>query len=337
MFDDSPLVSIVVPIFKVEQYLDKCIYSIVNQKYKNIEIILVDDGSPDRCPAMCDEWEKRDLRISVIHKDNGGLSDARNAGIRYASGKYVYCVDSDDVIDPSLVQCAVDTACRWNADVVMFKFSCMKEDGTAISSGNNDNGFIYPESCFSSEQILEWMWKEKIPNYAWSFLALRSIYVGSSIDYPKDRLMEDLATTYKIISSANKIALINDSLYFYRMRSGSILDKKSPQLVMDYVTSIEEISRYSEENYPSLFVTQNNWAIKNLYTSLIWSYNIKNQFSGNDYKITKKRILRIINEYIKKIPFNEISVTNKIEFILSKFGLLAMMSVISRHRHENQG
>lgn len=335
MIDVSPLVSIVVPIFKVEQYLDQCIHSIVNQKYKNIEIILVDDGSPDRCPAMCDEWKKRDSRISVIHKGNGGLSDARNVGIRHASGKYVYCVDSDDVIDSSLVQRAVDAACSWNADVVMFRFSYMKEDGTIISSGNDGNSFAYQESCFSSEQILEWMWKEKIPNYAWSFLVLKSIYTEFSIVYPKDRLMEDLATTYKIVSASRKIALINDVLYFYRMRSGSILDKKSPRLVMDYVTSIEEISRYADNNYSSLSVSQNNWAIKNLYTSLIWLYDVKNQFTDGGYEFAKKKILQIIDERIEKISFNDISLTNKVEFVLSKFRLLAIMSLISRYRHEN--
>ena len=93
---DNLLVSIIVPIYKVEEYLDECVESIINQTYSNIEIILVDDGSPDRCPQLCDEWAKKDNRIKVIHKENGGVSSARNAGITLSKGEWIWFVDSDD-------------------------------------------------------------------------------------------------------------------------------------------------------------------------------------------------------------------------------------------------
>ena len=98
------LISVIVPVYKVEPYLNKCIESIVNQTYKNLEIILVDDGSPDNCPAICDSWAEKDSRIKVIHKENGGLSDARNAGMVHATGEYIAFVDSDDYIDPEMYQ-----------------------------------------------------------------------------------------------------------------------------------------------------------------------------------------------------------------------------------------
>ena len=98
------LISVIVPVYKVEAYLDRCVQSIVDQTYTNLDIILVDDGSPDRCPQMCDEWAKRDRRIRVIHKENGGLSDARNAGLRMAAGAFVAFVDSDDDVDLQYIE-----------------------------------------------------------------------------------------------------------------------------------------------------------------------------------------------------------------------------------------
>ena len=120
------LVSIVVPIYKVEPYLEKCVESIRNQTYKNLEIILVDDGSPDKCGAMCDEYAEADPRIRVIHKQNGGLSDARNAGVERASGEYLLFVDSDDYIDRELVEKAVMTAQESRCDIVLFDYYCVE-------------------------------------------------------------------------------------------------------------------------------------------------------------------------------------------------------------------
>ena len=102
--EHEPLVSIIIPVYKVEKFLDECVKSVVAQTYRNLEILLVDDGSPDDCPAMCDAWATRDPRVRVIHKSNGGLSDARNAGIAQATGSYIYFADSDDAVAPTLVE-----------------------------------------------------------------------------------------------------------------------------------------------------------------------------------------------------------------------------------------
>ena len=115
----NSLVSVIVPIYKVEDYLDECVKSIVGQTYKNIEIILVDDGSPDHCPQKCDEWAKKDLRISVVHKQNGGLSSARNAGIYNANGKYIMFVDADDTIKSNTVENMVNIITQEQSDAVI--------------------------------------------------------------------------------------------------------------------------------------------------------------------------------------------------------------------------
>lgn len=115
------LVSIVLPIYNVEKYLDRCIESVINQTYRNLEILLVDDGSPDDCPQKCEEWAKKDGRIKVIHKANAGLGYARNTGIENASGEYICFFDSDDYIDPSTIEKAYNTAQKNNSDMVFVR------------------------------------------------------------------------------------------------------------------------------------------------------------------------------------------------------------------------
>ena len=118
----QPLLSVIVPIYNVENYLDRCVESIVNQTYKNLEIILVDDGSPDNCPRMCDKWAEKDSRIKVVHKENGGLSDARNAGIPLTKGEIISFIDSDDWIEPAAYESLYNQAYRETVECVMFSY-----------------------------------------------------------------------------------------------------------------------------------------------------------------------------------------------------------------------
>ena len=125
------MISVIVPIYNVEKYVNKCVGSIVNQTYTNLEIILVDDGSPDRCPEICDEWAKKDSRIKVIHKKNGGLSDARNAGMKIASGDYIAFVDSDDWIAPEMYERLLMAIKNDNSDIAACAVKMVWEDGSS--------------------------------------------------------------------------------------------------------------------------------------------------------------------------------------------------------------
>ena len=128
----NPLISVIVPVYKAEKYLDKCVQSIVNQTYKNLEIILVDDGSPDNCPEMCDEWAKKDSRIKVIHKENGGVSSARNAGLDNSFGDYIGFVDSDDFIENDFYECLYDNLVENGADISFCTFKTLDEKNRGI-------------------------------------------------------------------------------------------------------------------------------------------------------------------------------------------------------------
>ena len=215
------LVSIVVPIYNVEEYLDSCINSIVNQTYKNIEIILVDDGSPDNSGSMCDLWQSRDSRIKVIHKENGGLSDARNVGISEATGKYISLVDSDDTITNDMIETLMFYQQKYNADIVqgMFKDFINEEDITI----NNEK-----PTCTVINKIdaIKNLYDKKYglqSTVVWNKLYKAELF--KELKFPKGKVHEDEFTVYKLYYKSSKIVLLNKVIYNYRKRPESIMSK----------------------------------------------------------------------------------------------------------------
>lgn len=210
------LVSVIVPIYNVEEYLERCVQSILLQTYENLEIILVDDGSPDKCGQMCDEYAEQDLRIRVIHKENGGLSDARNVGTKQAKGKYLLFVDSDDYIERTLVEKTVAEAERTESDLVLFDYIRLEDDGTT-------------EYCYSNLPEQKVMTLEEEPEIllsalsAWSKLYRREFYINAGHWFPKGRLYEDLGSIPKLYLDAKKIVYIREAFYYYTIRKGSIM------------------------------------------------------------------------------------------------------------------
>lgn len=215
------LISVIVPIYKVEEYLDRCVQSIVDQTYKNLEIILVDDGSPDRCPAMCDEWASKDSRIRVIHKQNGGLSDARNAGMDVACGEYIAFVDSDDWIHPqfveSLYRAVEEHGAQLAACGVRFVYSeadTAEEQNVALST------------AYTAEQALETLILGKgFRAVAWNKLYHRSLLEGER--FPVGKYHEDEFFTYKVIGKADKLTFVETEMYFYLQRNSGIMGSVS--------------------------------------------------------------------------------------------------------------
>lgn len=194
----SNLVSVIVPVYKVEQYLNRCVSSIIKQSHTNLEIILVDDGSPDRCPQLCDEWALQDSRIKVVHKENGGLSDARNVGLKKASGNYICFVDSDDYVSTKFVETLYELIHLYNTDMsaVSLKevFSMEQENIVSACAGN---------IVFEGEAALKELFSnDTFSNYAWNKMYKRELF--DNVEFPVGRKMEDLGTTYKLLMRAKK-------------------------------------------------------------------------------------------------------------------------------------
>ena len=238
------LVSVIIPIYNVELYLDRCIKSVVDQSYEKIEIILVDDGSTDLCPQICDDWAEKDKKIRVIHKENGGLSDARNVGIETAQGAYLAFVDSDDVIDPDFIELLLKTAYEQNADIV----EC------GVQKFSAEYCFVKSEvsrKIFSPEEAMEELINDgDIRQYVWNKLYRRET-VGD-IRFPVGKLNEDEFWTYKIVGRAKRICRISEILYGYYQRPGSIMGTKYGIRRLDALEAKEERTEYIERYYPEL-------------------------------------------------------------------------------------
>lgn len=227
-YNEQIMISVIVPVYKVEHYLDKCVESIIKQTYRNLDIILVNDGSPDECGDICDKWSKIDNRIRVIHKKNGGLSSARNAGLKIARGEYVIFVDSDDWIDKCLCENSILDAIESNADIVVFGYIKIHE--------NRNNQVLGIDCPFYKETIngaegIKRLIEGKIQNYAWNKMYKRSLF--NNVEYPEGRLWEDIGTTYRLFLNSDRIVLTNRVLYNYLIRSGSITNTLSNKALVD--------------------------------------------------------------------------------------------------------
>ena len=211
----NDLISIIIPVYKVEKYLEECIDSVRNQTYTNLEIILVDDGSPDSCPRMCDDFASEDSRIRVIHKKNGGLSSARNAGLNIFNGEYVAFVDSDDVIDCEMIKNLYDSLLTTNADICCCRYY------KNVNKFENLNISDFKTEIFNNIEILEDLYCNKLQNViCCNKLFKKSLF--QQIRFPDGKICEDIFTTYKLFYETNRVSKISYIGYFYRDTIGSI-------------------------------------------------------------------------------------------------------------------
>lgn len=220
----QPLISVIVPIYKVEAYLDRCISSIVQQTYYNLEIILVNDGSPDKCGEICDRWAEQDSRIHVIHKENGGLSDARNTGIEKAAGEYMAFIDSDDYIEPEMFERLLDAMIRTTSKMAVcnYVYEFERENEYAKQS-SPENYQIQWEMQVSCQELFKLMQDGKYTfgEAAWNKLYQKSIF--ESVRYPLGKIHEDEYVFHRIVYQCEAIICIPYVGYHYLQRQGSIM------------------------------------------------------------------------------------------------------------------
>ena len=228
----SKAVSIIIPVYNVEKYLDECITSAMGQTLKDIEIILVDDGSPDRGGEICDLYAAKDPRIKVIHQENAGVSAARNAGIAAAEGKYVMFIDGDDSAEPDFCRIPYEAAEQNGCDTVIFCYNTVVDedygDYTALPMV-----YVHPDrSLLTKAQALNWLNNPNGAN-AWNKMTKREIALANP--YPLGRTFEDVATVYKYILDSERIMVLNDRLYNYRIRKNSIVRTTSQRNISDHL------------------------------------------------------------------------------------------------------
>lgn len=318
----NDIISVVVPVYKVEKFLDKCVQSILHQTYTNLEIFLVDDGSPDNCGKLCDEIAKKDSRIRVIHKMNGGLSDARNVAIPQCTGKYITFVDSDDYVEKDYILDLYNAIKKYDADISIASF---------CQYYLNTNRHVYvggkKEKIYDSKNAIASMLLDKdFYTCAWGKLYKTILFDG--IRYPKGKLYEDLATTYLLLMKADKIVYIPKHLYWYVQRSGSILNSSFNKKNFDLIEIVEELEK-NLLNYMPEYSNEINYRVVGAYMDILRMI----EKSQDKNWIVQEQILikKIRKRIISSIKSSYFSCAVKLQIISSLLGRRAYIFYLKNY------
>lgn len=247
------LISIIIPVYNVEQYLDDCIRSVQSQTYQNIEIILVDDGSTDHSGSMCDTYAGLDDRIRVIHQPNQGLSAARNTGFAASEGAYIAFVDSDDMISPIYIQTLYDIINHHHADIAACEYTQNENEMDTQPIPNNGREY----KIHSATMLRQWHGKRKrVETVAWNKLYKREILESMSPEiFPTGKTHEDVYTSHLFVEKASDIAITDRKLYYYRKRDNSISRKRTKESIRQDLEAQQARLEYFREKklYASYF------------------------------------------------------------------------------------
>lgn len=244
-------ISIIVPIYNVEKYLADCMESLINQTYENIEIILIDDGSTDNSPEICDQYCKKDNRIIVIHKENEGLSAARNLGADKAKGKYIAFIDSDDLVSLDYIDILYENIIKYNSDIAVVKYQRFKSNKDIAEIKNiTENKIINLNMIEYVERALYQNNQTLYSVAAWGKLYNTSIF--KNIKYPTGKLNEDLAVILELEKYSKRVVCIDSIKYYYRISKNSITTQKFNQKKLDIIEILYSLQKEIDKNYPNL-------------------------------------------------------------------------------------
>lgn len=283
-FLDEDKISVIVPVYNVEKYLSQCIESILKQTHKNLEIILVDDGSPDSSPEICDEYKKKDNRIKVIHKKNGGLALARNTGMDVATGKYIGFVDSDDMIAEDMYEVLLENIIKSDAEIAV----CYKTD--ILENLQIGKGVV--EELNKTQTLKKMVLGIEFGSHACDKLFKREIL--ANIRFPVGKTYEDLYTIYQWINTSNKIVLCKNNKYYYRPNLESITAAAFSKSNMNLIYGLENLGNFFKKNYKSLVKYQKMALAKSssaLLRKMITSNSYEEKYISYLIKLIRKNIL----------------------------------------------
>ena len=288
---ENEIISVIIPIYNVERYLDKCIRSVVDQTYKNLEIILVDDGSPDQCGTICDKWAEKDERIRVIHKINGGLSDARNVGLDAATGAYIGFVDSDDYIHPQMFKKLYEKIKEYNADLAICGFNRVEENNGMIISSVN----MPVDGLIEKKEAMKYVCCKGSFVVVWNKLYKRELFNGLRFIYGK--IAEDRFIMHELIHKCTRIVAVLANYYYYAQTPNSIMRSDKTVAHLDGVEAYYRMMLFCESNnYPDLL---QKISFKMTYRYIQDMEKIKNILPGEKQRIReiKKMVLYGVTKY----------------------------------------
>lgn len=316
--DSDIKISFIVAVFNIEVFVSECIESLIHQTYRNIEIILIDDGSTDNSGKICDQYASKDSRVRTIHQKNMGLSEARNTGMRNATGDYIGFVDGDDIVSLECARIAVETLKRSPCDILFWKYKQFIEAKQCYDNQTSVRDYrrVNPPKC------LEELLLQNLNEEVWNGIYKKIIAVTEK--FPAKKQNEDVFWKYRVILKANDIGFISDQLYFYRIRPGSITQSPFSWKRFDSLEGRYRRTKDIIENYPELKAT----ALSEIYAEAMFLYSdVVSSLHGEERKLGLKRI----NYYLDKLPFrfseilfnDKISKMRKVTLVLSKISFAA--------------
>lgn len=309
MSNSEPLISVIVPVYNVEKYLHRCVDSIIHQSYHNLEIIIVDDGSTDDSAVMCDEYSALDNRIVVIHKQNGGLSSARNEGIDIAHGEYLSFIDSDDYIDKFMLEKLYTALTENDADISVCNYQNVYENdfqGMHIVNQEIKFNVVTPLEAISKTDNLEQMYSV----VAWNKLYKKELFLN--IRYAEGYIHEDAIIMHRLFGECEKIVIIPDRLYFYQRRNGSI---------MGIGFNIERLDLVRAMSDQIIFYHEKGWyELENTAGLHLWWYMNKYYLRFEKNEVNRMRLNRTLQDFRKALPYllrsDNISFKEKITILI---------------------
>lgn len=293
-------ISVIVPVYNVAAYLEKCVTSILNQTYGDIEIIIVDDGSTDGSGELCDSLQKLDERIKVIHKANGGISDARNAGMAIAQGEYFSFVDSDDSIEPDMLELLFSNLTKYEADISCCRYSRVWENGESRPVGDTHEISVFT----GTDAFGEYLYGRVIDPFACAKLYKREVLInadGSLLTFKVGILGEDNPFNCDVMQRASRVVLVGEAKYNYlQKREGAITNSAVSQKKIDSVYWWDTIRLYCKANYPQL----EKYALRRQMLFYIGLYN--RIYTDKQYKKDKEYIKSFVKSHSKEVAKSDI-------------------------------
>ena len=322
--NQEPLISVIVPVYNVERYLDQCLESIVNQSYRHLEILVVDDGSTDNSGMMCDRWAERDERIRVIHQPNGGLSAARNSALDVMKGEWVIMVDSDDLLHPEATATLVKAITQHNADIVVGDYIAFNDN--ELPQWPDNQGKDGTSRTFSQEEALTAIfYQQGLTHSAWARIYRADLFDG--IRYPVGQLYEDLAIIYPLLKKCDKVVKIDPIVYGYRQRESSILGNFSPRRadVLEICEGLENLTLNQDQRY---LKSVRSRLLSAYFNILLLSHHDKN----DNHKALQDRCWAGIKRLRLSCLFDSnVRMKNKLGILASLLGRNVLCSVIGRN------
>lgn len=316
--------SIIVPVYKVEEYLKDCVNSILNQTFRDFELILVDDGSPDSCPKICDEYSQKFNNVKVIHKQNGGLSSARNAGMKIATGEYISFIDSDDYLASNMYEHVFSIMEKECADIVVVGRCYVYPNGSK-ELREKQNVYEVMDGP-KATAIMNTSLLGYFDVAAWDKVYKRSLF--NDVSYPEGKLSEDWYTTYKVFAKANRIVYDSTPMYYYRQRGGSITHTSSA-VNYDAMYASQEVYDFVKKRQPE-YTAEANFAY--VFSRIGVIDNLTVQPTVDKQKIRKIRNDMKVNiKQLKKTDFfSKLSKKRKIQLFLIEHCLNSYTIIFKR-------